>query len=82
LSVRGSSDGQSKMACFLPRHGRRPVRNWREPNTEYGTALTDCITGKGYLDFTNGNKLLGTGIGFWVNRRDGAGGEPEIGSSA
>jgi hypothetical protein len=33
-----------------------------------GTALTDYITGKGYLDFTANNKTLGPGAGFWVNK--------------
>jgi hypothetical protein len=30
--------------------------------------LTDYISGKGYLDFTSGNKTLGPGAGFWVNK--------------
>ena len=33
-----------------------------------GTALTDFVTSKGYLDFAATNKLLGPGIGFWVNK--------------
>lgn len=33
-----------------------------------GTALTDYITSKGYLDFTANNKTLGPGAGFWVNK--------------
>lgn len=33
-----------------------------------GTALTDYITGKGYLDFTANGKMLGQGVGFWLNR--------------
>jgi hypothetical protein len=33
-----------------------------------GTALTDYITSKGYLDFTANNKTLGPGVGFWVNK--------------
>ncbi|MBI2317529.1 MAG: hypothetical protein HYU75_11125, partial [Betaproteobacteria bacterium] len=33
-----------------------------------GTALTDYIAGKGYLDFGANNKTLGNGTGFWVNR--------------
>jgi hypothetical protein len=33
-----------------------------------GTALTDYIVSKGYLDFTASNKTLGAGVGFWVNR--------------
>jgi hypothetical protein len=33
-----------------------------------GTALSDYINSKGYLDFTTANKTLGNGTGFWVNR--------------
>lgn len=33
-----------------------------------GTALTDYITSKGYLDFTANNKTLGVGVGFWVSK--------------
>lgn len=33
-----------------------------------GTALTDYIASKNYLDFTQRNKTLGNGTGFWVNR--------------
>ncbi len=33
-----------------------------------GTALTDYITSKGYLDFTASKKTLGVGAGFWVNK--------------
>lgn len=33
-----------------------------------GSALTDYIAGKSYLDFTSNNKTLGKGTGFWVNR--------------
>jgi len=33
-----------------------------------GTALTDYITSKGYLDFTAAKKTLGVGAGFWVNK--------------
>ncbi len=36
--------------------------------TQGGTALSDYIQGKGYLDFIAGNKTLGKGTGFWVNR--------------
>ena len=40
------------------------------PNLEAqsGTALTDYIVNKGYLDFTATHKLLGQGVGFWVNK--------------
>ena len=33
-----------------------------------GTALTDYITSKKYLDFTATSKKLGQGVGFWVNK--------------
>ena len=33
-----------------------------------GTALTDYITSKAYLDFTQHSKKLGNGLGFWVNK--------------
>jgi hypothetical protein len=33
-----------------------------------GTALSDYIASKNYLDFTTANKTLGNGTGFWVNR--------------
>jgi hypothetical protein len=33
-----------------------------------GTALSDYIASKSYLDFTKANKTLGNGTGFWVNR--------------
>jgi alpha-tubulin suppressor-like RCC1 family protein len=36
--------------------------------TQGGTALSDYITSKNYLDFTQRNKTLGNGTGFWVNR--------------
>jgi len=33
-----------------------------------GTALTDYINSKGYLDFVKSGKTLGPSTGFWVNR--------------
>lgn len=36
--------------------------------TQGSAALTDYVSRKGYLDFTAGNKTLGNGTGFWVNR--------------
>lgn len=33
-----------------------------------GRVLVDYISGKGYLDFVGGNKTLGAGVGFWVNK--------------
>jgi hypothetical protein len=50
-----------------------PANGWYfyAPSLEVqgGTALTDFITSKGYRDFTLHNKTLGSGTGFWVNRR-------------
>jgi filamentous hemagglutinin family protein len=34
-----------------------------------GTALTDYINSKGYLDFTAANKMLAPGTGFWVKKQ-------------
>ena len=49
-----------------------PARAWYfyAPSLEAqgGTKLIDYITGKSYLDFTQHNKSLGNGTGFWVNR--------------
>ena len=36
-----------------------------------GTALTDYITSKSYLDFTASSKTLMPGTGFWVNKLGG-----------
>ena len=33
-----------------------------------GTALSDYIASKNYLDFTQRSKTLGNGSGFWINR--------------
>ena len=52
---------------------------WDNPQTKWyfyspqldakgGTALTDYIASKGYLDFTAANRLLWPGTGFWVNK--------------
>jgi len=30
--------------------------------------LFDYTNGKGYLDFAGTGKLLGAGVGFWVNK--------------
>jgi hypothetical protein len=49
-----------------------PLSKWYfyAPNLDGqgGTALTQYINGKGYLDFTANNKKLGPGVGFWVNK--------------
>lgn len=37
-------------------------------DSQGGTALSDYITAHGYLDFQSGNKTLGPGVGFWVNK--------------
>lgn len=36
--------------------------------TQGGTALSDYIGSKGYLDFVGASKSLGFGVGFWVNK--------------
>jgi hypothetical protein len=36
--------------------------------TQGGTALTDYITSRSYLDFTSASKTLGPGVGFWINK--------------
>jgi len=33
-----------------------------------GAALFDYTAGKSYLDFAATGKLLGAGLGFWVNK--------------
>ena len=38
------------------------------PILEANGGLMNYITSKSYLDFTQSNKKLGNGIGFWVNR--------------
>ena len=49
-----------------------PLSQWYfyAPSLEVqgGTALADYIASKSYLDFTQRNKTLGNGTGFWVNR--------------
>jgi len=38
------------------------------PSLDASGGLGAYITAKGYLDFTANSKMLGTGLGFWVNR--------------
>lgn len=38
------------------------------PSLEKSGELTAYIAGKNYLDFTQHNKTLGNGAGFWVNK--------------
>ncbi len=49
------------------------LSNWyfHAPSLEAkgGTALSDYIAGKSYLDFTARNKSLAPGVGFWVNKQ-------------
>jgi len=49
-----------------------PQRKWYlyAPSlvSQGGTPLAEYCASKGYLDFASTNKLLGQGIGFWVNK--------------
>jgi hypothetical protein len=38
------------------------------PRLDVGGGLPDYVASKSYLNFTDSNKLLGPGIGFWINR--------------
>jgi hypothetical protein len=38
------------------------------PTLDSSGGLSAYITSKGYLDFTTTNKMLGQGVGFWINR--------------
>ncbi len=46
------------------------LSNWYfyAPSLDANGGLGTYITGKNYLDFTNSNKVLGPGVGFWVNK--------------
>jgi hypothetical protein len=69
----------ANLKASLPGTGVTTLWAWDNPTSKWyfyapsletqgGTALTDYIAGKGYLDFTTANKTLGNGTGFWVNR--------------
>lgn len=69
----------TNLKSSLPGTGVTTLWAWDNPTSKWyfyapsletqgGTALTDYIAGKGYLDFTQRNKTLGNGTGFWVNR--------------
>ena len=69
----------ANLKASLPGTGVTTLWAWDNPSSRWyfyapsldaqgGSALTDYITSKGYLDFTQGNKTLGKGTGFWVNR--------------
>ena len=83
LEVHGHQDAvehADRWHFFL--HSRRILLysiRWRDPAPRWyfyapsleaqgGTALSDYINTKGYLDFSAANKALGNGTGFWVNR--------------
>jgi hypothetical protein len=68
-----------KQFCDAQSGGVTTLWAWDPTNTAWyfyapsleaqgGTALSDYIAGKGYLDFTAASKTLGNGTGFWVNR--------------
>ena len=38
------------------------------PNLAANRTLADYIANRGYLDFVVANKILGPGVGFWINR--------------
>ena len=46
------------------------LMNWYfyAPSLEANGGLANYIAGKGYLDFTANSKMLGQGVGFWVNK--------------
>jgi hypothetical protein len=69
----------TNLKSSLPGSGVTTVWAWDNPTsrwyfyapsleTQGGTALSDYIAGKDYLDFGSNSKMLGNGIGFWVNR--------------
>jgi hypothetical protein len=69
----------TNLKSSLPGTGVTTLWAWDNPSstwyfyapsleTQGGTALTDYIANKSYLDFTQRNKTLGNGTGFWVNR--------------
>ena len=67
----------SNLKSSLPGTGVTSLWAWDNPAAKWyffapslaaqsGSALSNYIAGKGYLDF--GSKTLGSGTGFWVNR--------------
>ena len=67
----------SNLKASLPGTGVTSLWAWDNPTAKWyffapslaaqsGSALSNYIAGKGYLDF--GGKTLGNGTGFWVNR--------------
>jgi alpha-tubulin suppressor-like RCC1 family protein len=69
----------TNLKSSLPGTGVTTLWAWDNPTSSWyfyaplleaqgGTALSDYINNKGYLDFTKANKTLGNGTGFWVNR--------------
>ena len=68
---------ESNLKASLPGTGVTSLWAWDNPAAKWyffapslaaqsGSALSNYIAGKGYLDF--GGKTLGNGTGFWVNR--------------
>ena len=69
----------ANLKASLPGTGVTTLWAWDNPSSKWvfyapsieaqgGTALSDYIASKGYLDFTSSKKTLGNGTGFWVNR--------------
>ena len=69
----------TNLKASLPGTGVTTLWAWDNPSSQWyfyapsletqgSTALADYIANKGYLDFTQRNKTLGNGTGFWVNR--------------
>jgi alpha-tubulin suppressor-like RCC1 family protein len=69
----------TNLKSSLPGTGVTTLWAWDSPSAKWyfyapsleaqgGTALIDYINSKSYLDFTQRNKTLGNGTGFWVNR--------------
>ena len=69
----------TNLKASLPGTGVTTLWAWDNPSsrwyfyapsleTQGGTALSDYTSSKGYLDFTQRSKTLGSGTGFWVNR--------------
>ena len=69
----------ANLKSSLPGTGVNTLWAWDAPSTRWyfyapsleaqgGATLANYITSHGYLDFTQGNKTLGKGTGFWVNR--------------
>jgi hypothetical protein len=70
LSVTPPSPGVTPINLTTLWAWDNPLSQWYfyAPILEANGGLVNYITGKGYLHFTQYNKTLGKGVGFWVNR--------------